>query len=245
MRTGFSSEVPWEERKQLYDAAFFDKDNWWWSNIQFWSARAKAVCSATNPKTVLDCGCAKGSLVKFLVDLGVNSFGFDLSEYAINTTPYPEIRERLFCLDLALEELPFTALSVDVTCCFDFLEHQDDRHIEIVVSRIKEVTQRIVLIVQPFYPIRGFDVQSEVHRATDGLPLFERWAVLRGMGIHEVQPNPANGPHPNERPRRNVLELFRPEFTEMELESPLYDFCESADGLHMLPFYDTLVLLRV
>ena len=44
---------------------------------------------------VLDVGCAKGFLVKDLLDLGIDAIGTDISNYAIENS-LPEIKNRLF-----------------------------------------------------------------------------------------------------------------------------------------------------
>jgi len=44
---------------------------------------------------VLDVGCAKGFLVKDLLDLGIDAIGADISSYAIENS-LPEIKNRLF-----------------------------------------------------------------------------------------------------------------------------------------------------
>lgn len=46
---------------------------------------AAAIASIPGVLTVLDVGCAKGFLVKALRDLGVEAYGVDVSEYAVNS----------------------------------------------------------------------------------------------------------------------------------------------------------------
>jgi len=53
-------------------------------------------------KKVLVVGCAYGFVVKYLVSLGVNAFGFDISEYAISQAD-PSIASRVFVGDARTE----------------------------------------------------------------------------------------------------------------------------------------------
>ncbi len=46
---------------------------------------ARAIASIDDVRTVLDVGCAKGFLVRALRDLGIEAFGADVSEYAIDS----------------------------------------------------------------------------------------------------------------------------------------------------------------
>jgi hypothetical protein len=57
--------------------------------------------SLFQPKTCLDLGCAKGFYVAQFRDRGVNTWGVDISQYAIDTAP-AAIKKYLFCMD-ALE----------------------------------------------------------------------------------------------------------------------------------------------
>jgi ubiquinone/menaquinone biosynthesis C-methylase UbiE len=53
---------------------------------------------------LLDVGCAKGFLVKELVDLGIDAFGIDISEYAVRNC-HPEVVGRIHVG--SIEALPF------------------------------------------------------------------------------------------------------------------------------------------
>lgn len=44
-------------------------------------------------RRAIDIGCAKGALVKALLDEGVDAYGADVSKYAIEVSP---VRERLY-----------------------------------------------------------------------------------------------------------------------------------------------------
>ena len=63
-----------------------------------WIAVAKDIIKHFNlhkGQKVLDVGCAKGFLVKDLVDLGIDAFGIDISKYAIENS-VKGIKDRLF-----------------------------------------------------------------------------------------------------------------------------------------------------
>jgi len=75
-----------------------------------------------NPGSVLDLGCATGYLVYAFDEFGVESFGVDLSEYAIDHGP-ESVRARLFKADVASEALPFEDGKFDMVTALGVLEH--------------------------------------------------------------------------------------------------------------------------
>jgi 2-polyprenyl-3-methyl-5-hydroxy-6-metoxy-1,4-benzoquinol methylase len=80
-----------EDLQRLYDKTYFSTR----SRPPMWIRRAEFILEKFHPKTVLDVGCAYGELVKGLVDMGVDAYGVDGSEYAINNSD-PLIRSKLF-----------------------------------------------------------------------------------------------------------------------------------------------------
>ena len=71
-----------EDLQRLYDKTYFSTR----SRPPMWIRRAEYIHEKFHPKTVLDVGCAYGELVKALVDLGIEAYGVDGSEYAIDNS---------------------------------------------------------------------------------------------------------------------------------------------------------------
>lgn len=69
----------------------YQRDQTW---LEFFEGIAERIVREIAPKTVLDVGCAMGFLVEALRDRGVEAFGIDISEFAIN-----QVREDIqpFC----------------------------------------------------------------------------------------------------------------------------------------------------
>jgi SAM-dependent methyltransferase len=245
--------MTWEERKQQYNKEYFDGNlpghysDWWWTDFAVWGPRARVVFEAFRPKSVLVCGCAKGSLVKFLVGIyGVDAYGFDLSEYAINTTPYPDIRHRLSVLDLACEALPFEEGKFDVVTCYDFLEHNDSEHIRHVCSEVCRVARKYILLRMPIVHLDdavAFDLQQR----TRGLPYADRMRMLSNEPRKTIlSADVENSEHPSTLGREATIAMFQPAFFEMHLDSYYYDILMGSDpekATPVLPFYDTIVLV--
>ena len=88
-----------------------------------WIPVAKDMIKHFNLKEkskVLDIGCAKGFLVKDLVDLGIDAYGLDISEYAINNSPI-DIKHRLRLG--SAEKLPFLDNEFDAVISINTLHN--------------------------------------------------------------------------------------------------------------------------
>lgn len=110
-----------KDLQRLYDEKYFSTR----SRPPMWLRRAEFIVEKFHPKTVLDIGCAYGELVKGLVDLGVEAYGIDGSEYAINNSD-PSIRSNLFKVNLNSDKFPFNDKIFDVIGSFYSVEHIHD-----------------------------------------------------------------------------------------------------------------------
>ena len=75
-----------------------------------------------SPVRALDIGCAKGYLVKMLRLEGIEAYGVDISEYAIQNSP-SEIRQYLHRVDVETESLPFPEKFFDMIISIATFEH--------------------------------------------------------------------------------------------------------------------------
>ena len=88
-----------------------------------WKAVAKDIVKKYKLKSgskVLDIGCGKGFLVKDLVDIGIDAYGLDISEYAIKSAP-AEINGRLHIG--SAEKLCFASKSFDFVISLNTLHN--------------------------------------------------------------------------------------------------------------------------
>ncbi len=86
--------------------------------LQFYAKIAEAIVRQIGPHTVLDAGCAYGFIVEALRDRGIEAFGIDISEYAIQNVR-EDIRPHVHVASL-LDPLP---QRYDLIVCIEVLEH--------------------------------------------------------------------------------------------------------------------------
>lgn len=107
-----------EDLQKIYDRKYFSTR----SRPPMWKRRAEFIVEKFHPKTVLDVGCAYGELTKALVDMGIEAYGIDGSEYAISNSD-KSIRDKLFKVNLNLDKFPFEDKKFDVIGSFYSVEH--------------------------------------------------------------------------------------------------------------------------
>ena len=110
----------------------------------FFGGVAAAIVAACSPTTSLDAGCAKGFLVKAMLDLGVDARGVDVSHYAIEAAD-PSLSGRLAVHDLTQ---PLDG-RFDVITCIEVLEHMAPADAETAIDRLCEATDLVVLASTP------------------------------------------------------------------------------------------------
>lgn len=94
----------------------YARDEKW---LGYFGAIADRIAADLKPKTVLDVGCAWGFLVESLRDRGIEAYGVDVSEFALEQAR-PDIRPHL-SLGSVLE--PFPKQRYDLVVCMEVLEH--------------------------------------------------------------------------------------------------------------------------
>ena len=133
-----------------------------------WRSAAKDIVDHFGLKPgdrLLDVGCAKGFLVKDLLELGIDAYGIDISEYAL-THCEPEVVGRLHLG--SAESLPFPDRSFAAVTSINTAHNlPHDR----CVSAMREM-ERLA-------PGRGF-IQVDSYRTPEQKALFESW-VLTAM----------------------------------------------------------------
>lgn len=108
---GFGPEIEWDN--PLQQAELQKK----WDNLQHFELRQFSSKRLIN--SILFIGCARGAEVKFFQDRGIDSFGVEVSEWAV-ANKLPGLEQRVFHYDGSNLRM-FRDRHFDAVACFDVL----------------------------------------------------------------------------------------------------------------------------
>lgn len=167
-----TSSVP---ATSLYNADYFRHgcgkpyertDDW----LQFFAGIAEKIVAEIAPRRVLDAGCALGFLVEGLRARGVEAYGLDISDYAIqhvreDLKPYCQVRS-------ILEPL---SDRYDLIVCIEVLEHLPPFEGEQAIANLCQATEDILFSSTPF------DYQETSHFNTQPPDYWAEKFALHGF----------------------------------------------------------------
>jgi len=107
---------------------------------------ADHIVNELHPRSVLDSGCAMGFLVESLRQRGVEAWGIDVSEYAIQNV-LPDFRP--YC-KVGLITEPFPHPRYDLITCIEVIEHLTAQEAVCAIENICKHTDDILLSSTPF-----------------------------------------------------------------------------------------------
>jgi SAM-dependent methyltransferase len=142
--------------------------------LQFFAGIADKIVREIGPRTVLDAGCAMGFLVEALRQRGVEAFGIDISEYAIQKV-YPDIKRYCFFGSIT-DTLP---QKYDLIVCIEILEHLSPRDAERAVENLCQHSDDVLFSSTPtdYKEATHFNVQPPDYWAE----LFARHGFFRDV----------------------------------------------------------------
>lgn len=139
-----------QEPGRIYDAYYYacgcgvpyHRTEAW---LNFFAGIADRITRDIQPKTVLDAGCAMGFLVEEFRKNGINAWGIDISEYAIQQV-YEDIKP--YCWVGSIDE-PFPQ-KYDLIVTIEVFEHLSPRLAERAIVNLCNHTDDIIFSSTPF-----------------------------------------------------------------------------------------------
>lgn len=137
---------------------------------KFFGAVAAHLVEHLAPRSALDVGCAKGFFVDALVQQGVDAYGTDISEYAVENA-VGRVRDRISVHDLTL---PFEG-HWDIVSCIEVIEHMAPVDAQRALDNITAVTELVLFSSTPHDFLEPTHVN--VHPPAD----WAEWFAMRGF----------------------------------------------------------------
>lgn len=140
------------EAASKYDWRYFDKVGICYDGYIYdgrWIPIAKKFIEYYNLKKgdkVLDVGCAKGYLVYDLVNLGIDTYGIDISEYAIDSAP-DEIQVRLYFGNAKDLNLYFTENEFDLVISINTVHCLPEDECREAIRKIQKIGKSAFITV--------------------------------------------------------------------------------------------------
>ena len=122
--------------------------------------------------SILDYGCAKGFLVHSLRQLGMEAYGYDISEYAIKNS-HPRARKYL------TKKLPEQDEATDYLICKDVMEHVPEERVLETLKEIKEAFVAEAVFVIPLGDDNKFRIREYEIDVTHVTKKNEDWWIDR------------------------------------------------------------------
>jgi cytidyltransferase-like protein len=139
-----------------YDHQYF-QGNWRTEGNSYLIEKRRAI-EAKNPENIknvfqprraLDVGCGPGALMLFLHELGVETWGLDISEDAKGAAP-AEVRDRI--LIAPVTEYRDLGKDFDLVICREVLEHLTVRQVKKAVQVLAQYTSKFLYVTTRFHP---------------------------------------------------------------------------------------------
>jgi len=123
---------------------FFQRSSWYgrlWRFIKD-SYRARIIKWQFNPQKVLDVGCGRGGFVRALRKLGVEAYGVDVSEHAIDLA-HEDVKPFLRRADVL--RLPYADNEFDLVISYHLLHHMEQGNLKRAVNETVRVTKKFII----------------------------------------------------------------------------------------------------
>lgn len=128
-----------------YEGGTYDRGGHW---TRFFGYISDEVVARWNPKRTLDAGCALGVFVEELRSRGVEAWGTDISQFAIDSMP-DELRQYCRQGSLAEELHPDLPGRYDLITCIEVLEHMERGEGDKAIGVLCSLTDRILFSSTP------------------------------------------------------------------------------------------------
>ena len=124
-------------------------------NSQTFRELAAAIHEVFSPKRVLDIGCATGTTVRLLNEVGCEAYGIDVSEWAVQNAEHPNVKLA------SADNLPFADEFFDLVISCHAMEHLPDSVFHRSLAEITRVSSAFQLHLLPMVGTPPYEGEPE------------------------------------------------------------------------------------
>lgn len=162
-------------------------ENWGYRNPDGDLLAARPIVEAWKkifmPKTMLDIGCGRGTFVTYARDVGIEAYGFDFSEWAINEGRYPRCKREWLKVHDVTKPWPYPAKSFDLITALDILEHVYLGDLPFVLSELYRVARKWVFLqiaVAGSGGLQGREEEGYILKKGEPIPIHLEGCAVAG-----------------------------------------------------------------
>jgi 2-polyprenyl-3-methyl-5-hydroxy-6-metoxy-1,4-benzoquinol methylase len=127
-----NEQIYFQRRMGLETKHFLDAINW---------------RDAFRPNKALDIGCGVGLRLFAMNELGIETYGIEISKWAVENTPFKKYQDKLFIAKV--EDMNFKA-EFDFIYAYDILEHLEEKDLSLALANIEKAGTKFFLFSIPF-----------------------------------------------------------------------------------------------
>jgi len=138
---------------------------------------------------VLDVGCGRGTFISYLRAIGVETYGFDFSTWAI-ANPHPGCNKSWIVVHDATKQFPYGDSAFEFIICLDLMEHMYADDIDKVINELVRVSKKWIFLQIATVTGLGneFDLKGYILNKGDKVPIeYEAMAVAGHVTVKPKQ----------------------------------------------------------
>ena len=157
------SDIPETFTAEYYDEKYFADpvgktfrnsngtlEHWGYRNKEGESSGCEPIVQAWKKmfqcKTMLDVGAARGTLIAYARQAGIEAVGFDFSEWSVNEGRYSRCKPEWLRVHDATKLWPYPDKSFDLTVALDLMEHIYLDDLPFVISELHRVSRKWIFL---------------------------------------------------------------------------------------------------
>lgn len=172
----------------------------------------KAWNEIFKPKTMLDIGAGRGTIVAYARDLGIEAYGFDFSRWAVNEGRYPRCQADWLIEHDATKPLPYADRQFDLVVALDLFEHIYLDELPQVISEMYRVANKWIFLqiaVAGSGGLQGRDEEGYILKRGEPVPIeYEGCAAAGHVTLRKENWWYDQFEHPDWMPRRDMVHWF-------------------------------------